>query len=504
MKSPAKILFIGIDAGEKDLILAWAREGKLPAIGGLLDKGVCGITESPEGFYVGAIWPSFMTALSPAKHRRYCLKQIQTGTYRTRRFETSHLKGDMFWDTLSRAGRRVAVLDVPKAPLSNKLNGIQIMDWATHDAEEPRFNAFPQSFRTEIETRFGHDEIGSCDVVRQDPEEFIALRDALISRTRKKGELSRFFLRQGGWDLFMTVFCESHCAGHQFWHLIDTAYPRHDPAVAQKVGNPLLDVYRQIDSEIGQLVAEAGPGCRVFLFASHGMGPHYEATFMLDTMLRRLDTAGMRKRRNFSDKVRLYLRKKIEHSLKRRFGNRYRYQRSLCTYFKVPNNTVFGGVRINVAGREPFGWVRPGRDYEETCAALTADLMTFVNQATGKPLVKRILRSRDLFPGEKVDHLPDLLVEWNREANIETVYSPKTGVIRKSYNGCRTGDHKREGCFIASGPGVRAGQFAEPVSVTDIAPTLAAMLDTSLPQVEGRSFLEKIRSKEKEVSEFAS
>ena len=33
--------------------------------------------------------------------------------------------------------------------------------------------------------------------------------------------------------------------------------------------------------------------------------------------------------------------------------------------------------------------------------------------ASGAPLVKRVVRTRDLYAGEQLDALPDLLVEWN-------------------------------------------------------------------------------------------
>ena len=97
------------------------------------------------------------------------------------------------------------------------------------------------------------------------------------------------------------------------------------------------------------------------------------------------------------------------------------------------------------------------------------------------------MRSADLFTGENINYLPDLLVEWNRSAPVSEVYSPMTGLIRGEYKKCRTGDHTSKGLFFISGPGVMPGQVRHEVSVMDLAPTIAALAGVELVDVDGRS-----------------
>ena len=40
MKAATKLLFIGVDAGDKDLSLQWAADGSLPTLRGLLQEGL--------------------------------------------------------------------------------------------------------------------------------------------------------------------------------------------------------------------------------------------------------------------------------------------------------------------------------------------------------------------------------------------------------------------------------------------------------------------------------
>lgn len=498
----SKILFIGIDALDKDLILRWAKEGLLPSFRTLLEKGAWELTTNPPGLYVGAVWPSFFTGVSPARHGRYCHTQITPGTYDNHRFHASEIKWGPFWNDLSRAGKRLAVIDVPKTFLCRNLNGIQIVDWGTHDPDAAGFCTWPTSLATEVEARFGRDPVGACDKEGRGDEELEALRDALLNRIERKAEISRYFLEQGGWDLFLTVFSESHCAGHQFWHLHDPTHPKHDEEMARYLGDPIQDIYIAIDAAVGQLLERVGSQTTVFVLASHGMGPHYSGNFLLDEILRRLENAKLSMtHRKMAEALRwiwertpLALRKPlrpVQNRIQRRLAEALPAFNILGTHqcFQVPNNDVFGGIRIKLVGREPHGRIRPGAECEAFCEELSRDLLTLVNLDTGKPVVRKVLRTADLYHGEQMDHLPDLMVEWNQEAPISSIYSPKTGRIEGIFSGNRTGDHKPNGIFMVMGPSITPGRLERTVSIMDFAPTLALLLGVGLPKIDGQPIL---------------
>ena len=66
------------------------------------------------------------------------------------------------------------------------------------------------------------------------------------------------------------------------------------------------------------------------------------------------------------------------------------------------------------------------------------------------------------------------------------MFSPKTGRITGTYKKCRTGDHTAEGLVFMRGPAIAPGCLPEPVSVMDLAPTLAALSGVDLAGVDGR------------------
>jgi len=458
MTGGTKVVFIGVDAGDKDLILHWAEAGALPTFRSLLRRGLRGVTRNPPGLFVGAIWPSFYTGVSPAKHGRYCYLQLKPGTYD---FYSTHtpnfVKREPFWNALSRAGRKVAILDVPHT-FPGPLNGIQLVEWGAHDATHGLMS-WPASLAREVEHRFGtHPVPARCNAERG-PMELRILRQQLVTGVSKKADLTGHFLQREDWDFFAAVFSETHCVGHQCWHLHDETHPRYNEEVAGFVGDPVKDVYMAIDSAIGHLLTQIGPKTTAIILCSHGMGPHYDGTFLLDDILRGLENANAMKEQ--SD---LASRK--------------------C--FPIPNNEVSGAIRINRVGREPNGIIPPGPQYEEFCATLTRDLLDLVNPDTDEPLVREVFRAVDRYDGGYIDHLPDLIVEWNRAKPISSAYSPKFGVMRMEYRGRRSGDHKPEGMFIALGPSIQPGHLERLVSVTDFAPTIASLLDVLLPGVDGK------------------
>lgn len=497
---PTRLLILAADALDKDLVLRWSDDGTLPTFRRLLSEAAWGITESPPGLFVGAVWPSFWTSASPARHARYCYEQLVPGSYETARIRPGDIKAPAFWDALARAGKRVAVIDVPKSHVSPDLNGLQVVDWGTHDPDFEGPVTWPASLASEIVERYGKDAVGNCNRFGK-AGEYAELRDFLVDRIRGKTRMIEDVLAREPWDCVVAVFSESHCVGHQCWHVHDPSHERHDATVASRVGDPIRDVYVEIDRAIGALVANVGPDTDVIVLGSHGMRSHYDATFLLDDMLRRIEhprltakstvpvraaTGSVAKRawRRMPAGLRRAL-SPLKGSAKAALGEG---DRSSRRYFAVPNNDACGAIRVNLAGREPHGRVRAGEEFDAVCAQLERDLLAFVNLANGQPLVRRVLRTQDLYRGPCMEYLPDLMVEWNRDAPVSRVSSEKTGEIVGEYKKNRTGDHSPQGIFFAAGRSVVAGPVKREVSVMDFGPTVAARLGVALHDVDGRSF----------------
>jgi predicted AlkP superfamily phosphohydrolase/phosphomutase len=514
MRTQSRILFLGMCAGDRDLLQEWAASGDLPTFRSLLQTGVVGRTEGLPGLYVGAHWPSFASGCTPARTRVYSWEQLQPGTYDHYRVVTRDVaQRPQFWDALSAAGRRICVFDIPLSFASKEVNGLQTVEWGAHDAVQG-FTASSPALRDEIVRKFGlHPVSGNSDADRS-PEELLAFRDTLIDGVRRKSNLTRHFLHEEDWDFFAQVFTEAHCGGHLMWHLHDPSHPRHNEKIAG--GDPLKDVYVEIDRALGEILASIDEDVTVIVLANHGMGPKYGAQFMLDKILIALGVAVPapvpKKRataRSRMDDLATRVWQKFPPAAKRALQPLRRQvvdwivveERPATTIdpaasrcFVIQNNSSHGGIRINLEGREPYGKVGAGVPYELLLDELEEDLRAITNGETGKPIVNAVHRRDRLYTGPESDHLPDLMVEWANDSPTRIVTSNKIGRVEGEYRYCRTGDHKPGGLFIVRGPHTVPTTLDRPVSCIDFAPTIAAMLGVTLRDVDGTAIREVLPS----------
>lgn len=488
-----KILFIGLDGADKDLLLEWANSGLLPTFQSLLQKGAFGITQDPPGIN-GCHWPTFFSGVSPSQHGRYWSQQIQPGSYEIKPVK---FQWEPFWKVLSTAGCRVALIDAPETTLSEVHNGIQVVEKRSAKPGDLAFKTYPSSLAAEIETKLGKHPVGSRRSCGRDLTDIKNFRQNLIASIEKKTELISYFLNQGGWDLFFTSFRESHWVGHQCWHLHDSTHPEHNKEILNSIGNPIKDIYIAIDAAIGKILQQVSPETSVFIFASTGMGPNYTGIHLLDEILLRLEqphttfkgqevnsTLNALKKFKFLRQIKKQILKPIGYRLGK--GKQPIADKSNRKCFQVPSSEAYGGIRINLVGREPQGQIQPGQEYEAFCEALSQDLSELVNFNTGEPLIKNIFRSTELYKGQSPNGNPDLLVEWNRNAPISSVHSLKVGKIDKVYWDSRTGDHKSGGVFWVLGPTIKPMQVEQSTSLLDFCPTIASLLEIYIPSVDGK------------------
>jgi predicted AlkP superfamily phosphohydrolase/phosphomutase len=142
--------------------------------------------------------------------------------------------------------------------------------------------------------------------------------------------------------------------------------------------------------------------------------------------------------------------------------------------FSLPTD-LEGCIRINLKGREPQGVVEPGREYNELCQEIRSRLVELTNPANGMPAVRHVWIRNEVFPGERQEQLPDLIVAWNNEAPFRSLASSRLGNIEGDNADPRPGTHSPYGFLLAGGAGVPSGIRASG-RLVDVAPTIMKML----------------------------
>jgi len=523
MTGLARILCVGFDACDPETALDLAAAGRMPFLAQLMKTAARCPLRHPFGLFVGALWTTFATGLRPDRHGFYCWDEIDVASYRRRLVSPGRAKGTPFWRALSAAGKRTAVIDVPHSRADPPIHGLHIAEWGCHDRHFG-FHTWPREEAARIEKVFGLHPLLGVDAystrefapddyvfrvgARRTPVEEQQLFNGLLSGLERKRRLSASLLAEGGWDLFVTVFGESHAIGHQQWHLHDRANPRFDAAALQAVGgDPVAAVYERLDSAFGELLSLVDGETTVLLLLSHGMGSHVGGTHLLDEILRRLDFAweggplrgrpgdvmdramvklfggaGLRRRGLALPEVLELAARRLPRA-SREFV--FRWERARQRFFLEPNHSVYGGVRLNLVGREPRGRVRR-EDAGEIVARLTRDLCEVIDLDSGRPAIRAVEPAERWYRRSDEDSIPDLFVEWERAGSVKTVWSPKIGILHAPYTNWRSGDHRPGGLMFAAGPGMPAGALLPEIELEDIAPSLAARLDVALDDIDGR------------------
>ncbi len=268
----ARQLLIGLDAMEWNLVERWAAEGKLPTFQRLLKEGLHGELRTTSEQLPDTVWASICTGTNPGKLEKYFYAQYDPRSGNLKNVPDDAIHGTPFWEYLSESGKRVSIIDVPKFPLSRRINGLHLTNWGAHATKTARASS-PESLLGDIDGLFGRHPVGDCDAVDENHKALHDLRRRTLAGLRLHGELFRWLMEKEPWDIFFAGFSAPHCIGHHFWHYMDPDHPRHDPLDPHNLNDTIEVIYRALDDEISKMLTLAGNNIQCLIVAGHGMGP---------------------------------------------------------------------------------------------------------------------------------------------------------------------------------------------------------------------------------------
>lgn len=484
-----RLLLIGLDAADVELVDGWTTDGTLPHLAALRGQGTWGPLATSAKYLTGSPWPTFYTGRPPSDHGIYHDFQWRHERMAFAAPAVDWLPARPFWRALD--GAHAVVHDVPMTPGTEPFDGVETTGWGSHDKLVPP-ETYPPELLAEIRRRWGDSPIRPDEFGRASLASLRALHHELIELTRRSAEAATWLLSRP-WRLGIVVFGALHRGGHRFWDRSSVS-GRLTPDDAAWYGEALRQLYRAADRAVGTLV-EAAPGATVIAFSLHGMMANTARVDFLDSMLARvLQGPGAAARRpglvrRFGEAIPLPLRRALTNAVPQAIRNTLMtrwttggldWTRTRAFTLRADLN---GYIRFNLEGREPLGIVAPG-EANLLAAALDDGLRSFHDADTGEPLVAEVCRASDVFPrGDRSDRLPDLIVRWSdaSAASHRAIVSDRFGRIERATPGRipngRSGNHRARGWLIARGPGIAPGGRLPPgADILDLAPTAVARL----------------------------
>jgi predicted AlkP superfamily phosphohydrolase/phosphomutase len=482
-----RTLVVGMEMGDGRLIRRWCDEGRLPTLTKLLQDGRWSwLGTTADALHVSA-WPSLYTGTNPGKHGVYYTFQPRSCLQGYSRFSPGIYGEPTFWQLLSRNGRRCIVFDAPYTEPEPGFAGIQVFDWGTW-AQYLGTSSVPKDVVKSLQRNCGHYPLGleahDIGLVAWDADN---MEQRLTSAVEAKARATVWMMKEYEWDLFFTVFGETHPAAHYCWP---------DDDRGEFDAPQLLRIYQALDSAIAKIVDAAGDDTSVFIVSGDGVGPNHSGWHLLPEVLEKLgyfvaggstpdDEADATPQKGRFDPVkalrnllpkdfRKALARKLPTALRDKLAQRvdtadidWSRTRAFC----LPTD-LEGYIRVNLRGREPQGIVEPGEEYQTVCRDLARNLRELKNPETGEAAVREVIITTDDLPGPHTDQLPDIVVCWSDAARISSLESEAIGTVSGDSPDGRTGTHRPPGFILAKcGDGVSI-DFPEEAHIFDFAPTL--------------------------------
>lgn len=504
--SHPRVLILALDGATFDLIAPWVQQGRLPNLADLLARGVYGVLRSTVPPITPCAWTSFSTAQNPGRHGIFDFQQFVPGTYSLAPTNGAMRKSPTLWEYLNEIGVTVGLYNLPWMYPPPKLNGYCICGFDAPDINAK--SAFPPELAQELRAAVPTISLAA---------EFLKMRngaydlEALRRQVRTNVEAARFLLTRYPVDVCVLTFMMLDQAAHFFY------YPEASQRSCGAVSDVLLAVHEWVDEGLGELLHLVPSDCLIVGVSDHGVVP----TALRVNIARALADSGLLVFRNSAkpgdrsapgggdgrsatDPTRSSLRsfkrmlsRFVPQSVWLRLRQLRHARRSRARFAQVDwarTRAVswgnFAQVRLNLAGREPCGIVRPS-DRQQVVEEVKRVLLDLRHPVSGKPLFAAALTPDELYSGAHTDGAADVLgvpADWGVDASMH-LFTPDAPLFVDRDDVPEIGaemaekvaGHSPNGLFFALGPPFRQGAVIGEANIWDVLPTVLHALGLKLP-----------------------
>lgn len=473
-------LLLGLDGATFTVLDPLMDRGLMPSLRSLVRGGVRCDLMSTANPLTPLAWTSLITGRNPGSHGIFDFVRVERdGPQPTFRLATSSdIRCPTIWSMLTKHDLVSVSLNFPVMFPPQPFKGFMIpgfvprrhLNRAMHPSSlyerlrkvpEIQLEALPVDFEEERRS------VQVLEAERQ--EEWVRFH---IRRERQWFLVMRHLMQTEPWRLAAVVFDGADKLQHTLWRYIadDLWVESKATVLERKIRQLCLDYFRQLDDIISELVELAGKDVTVFVASDHGFGPSEEILYV-NTWLAENGLLTWRDDAPFAAegfinpegmKAAAYL---------------FEWDRT-DAYALTPGSN---GIYLRPSGGR--AGEAEGRSMTALRERIRDGLLQIENPATGKKVVRDVLRREEAFPGAYSDLAADLTLVLRDYGFVSVTRSDSIVKTRREIAGA----HRPNGVFVASGPGVRRGATIPPLSIVDVTPLLMHGVGLPVPsELEGR------------------
>lgn len=491
-----RFLVLGLDGGTFDLLDPLMAAGELPFLKSLAHRGVRAPLRSVYPAKTIPAWYSFATGKDPGELGIFGFTEPEGGPGQSKLVQTFR-PAEAFWDTLSRVGVKVGVLNFPfRSPYP--LHGFVVPGMFSGPT-----TTYPTGIKDEIHATIGEEYPPELPVFRDAARaEWVALATKAVEQ---RGKVAATLAERHQPGFLFTLFRETDRIEHQLWS--EMSRP------VSELPADLLTFWRTVDracEQVDRAFRARGDPAVTLVISDHGHGP-IQSDFLTNRWLAEERFLVFRggadlSRRKLVGRLLLYAQKvKLARKAMRplsefvqegrrrariaeilgggtsfeQFSERIDWERTVAFSYPVPE-----GIYLNPNNPR----LTPERR-ESIRAEIRRRLEAYPDAHI------EVMDPSTIYRGHNLSHAPALLIRVDgmcTEPRMDFSYPSPLIRERPDYF-AGSGTHRMNGIFIGAGEGIRPGSAPGTLDLVDLAPTILEGMGYDAPsEMAGRSFVRRL------------
>jgi len=477
-----KILVVGLDGMDPELLDRYINTGKLPYLAYLKKYGVFAAMDSTIPTITPTAWTTLLTGKNPGKHAIGGFAKYRPYSYELKILNSYDRKSQTLWHILNSQNISVGILNYPSLYPPEKINNFMVCGMLTPNTHCDF--TYPPYLREEILEKIPGYEI-DVRIVKAAEDRSKLLKD-IYRLTDIRFDTADYLMREYPCDVFIFVLTETDRLFHYYIN----------------EENIVMEYLQYLDKRLSVFLNNIDEETIIFMVSDHGMCQARKKFYvnnwliqngLLSVNIKSFGSIKHNYTRNFIQCLsRFFLKFKINiEKIKDFFPEKLvNFMTYLYCYYggidwkKTKAYFSLGaglGIIINRQKYWPKGIVRE-EEYEGLRSKLIQSLAALKDPQSGQPVLAKVYRREELFSGSYLYQMPDLVLRFN-DGYVPVEASGKDSIIEDlDAQEFLIGEHCLAGMFLAYNKKyIKALNLNSGINILDIAPTILHILDIPVP-----------------------